>query len=742
MRGLRGHRLAVLLSLPTVLLTVLAVFGIFSQIRVVGQADAAADDVELVLATQELIHSLQRERGLTVGLLSGTTEYRPQLDTQRSNADETRAALSRLLAGRDEGTTRAVRAAMNALANLGSERESVDGGQVDRATVFDYYTARIKTLNNATHEVDSGQDDRDLRRNMQALLVLGDAKESTGQERAHLNGVFADGSFKRNEDYVTYNEIRATRLDALAQFSRLVSTKRMKALDSALRSPEAATVDAYEKRALAGARGQQLKLSPQQWWDAMTAVIDDMREVQQDVGEDVQERAGTIKRQAVLQLAIYASGAALTLALALLLWLYTLRSIMRPLETLTREAHEAAERKLPATVARIQAAEDPNAVALDTSPSRLSRRKDEFAEVARALDHLQATATRLAIEQAVMRRNTAESLANLGRRNQNLVRRQLGFISTLEREESDPNTLSNLFKLDHLATRMRRNAESLLVLVGKQSPRRWSESVAVGDVLRSAFAEVEDYQRVVLRRVDDARVKGVAAAEVSHLLAELVENALNCSPPDQEVEIQAHATESEYHIAIIDQGIGMTAEAMATANARMRGEQTFLVAPTRDLGHYVVGQLVERLGVRVWLHESPLSGVTARVVLPADLLDTPKMMPPITPPAPPPARPHGADDTNAMPTTATSVAVATFPEVQTENGAGATCATTRNGLVKRQPRQHLPRRPDRKARSEVPPKAPRRSPDEVQSMLNSFRAGFLQGERSTPTTPGSDDEEA
>ena len=141
----------------------------------------------------------------------------------------------------------------------------------------------------------------------------------------------------------------------------------------------------------------------------------------------------------------------------------------------------------------------------------------------------------------MQRRDTIESLANLGRRNQNLIRRQLGFITSLEREEIDPAQLANLFELDHLATRMRRNAASLLVLVEASSPRQWSTSVPVADVIRAAVSEVEEYRRVALRRVDEAMVTGSAIGSIAHLLSELIENALTFSPPDTEVEVQGPA---------------------------------------------------------------------------------------------------------------------------------------------------------------------------------------------------------
>jgi anti-sigma regulatory factor (Ser/Thr protein kinase) len=233
---------------------------------------------------------------------------------------------------------------------------------------------------------------------------------------------------------------------------------------------------------------------------------------------------------------------------------------------------------------------------------------------------VQNTAVMLASEQALIRRNTTASLANLGRRNQNLVRRQLSLISEFEREELDPGALANMFELDHLATRMRRNAESLLVLVGETSPRPWSAPLPVADVIRAALSEVEDYRRVVLRRVDEAWVAGAVVAEVAHMLAELVENGLSFSSPDVEVEIYGRKTGNRYLLAVVDYGIGMPREELERAKARLRDEENFLVAPTRFLGHYVVGRLAKQLDVQVELGESPVTGITARILLPAEVL--------------------------------------------------------------------------------------------------------------------------
>ncbi|MCW2937915.1 MAG: hypothetical protein JWN00_900 [Actinomycetia bacterium] len=693
-------RLALILAVPTVSLVMLAGFGVVNQFQVAGEATAAVRNVDLVLATQGLIHSLQRERSLSTGLLGGAQHYRPQLDAQRRASDQNQQGLDRFLMNVHSTSAQAVATALGQLRTVGDVRGAVDTGRMSRSAVLDFYSTAIMALAQASADGSAGQLDPALHQRLEALYAIGDAKEAVALERGQLNGVFAQGRFSQ-DDYLQFLQVRAAKLEAFSRFHSVADPTEADALSAARHTTEAAFADQYETSALHSAGNPHLNLSAPKWSAVMNTFGQDLRDLQRDIGAEAASRAGQIRSAADLRLALYAGGAVLALAVALLLFLQMFRSIIRPLRLLAEEAREVAEHRLPGSVARIQTTENPEDVVLDLTRSKLVRRNDEFAEVADALDNLQLTAVRLAVEQAVMRHNTAESLANLGRRNQNLVRRQLGFISELERDEADPHVLSNLFELDHLATRMRRNAESLLILVGEHSPRRWSDAVNVGDVLRSAFAEVEDYRRVILRRADPAWIQGAAAAEVSHLLAELIDNALSFSPPDLEVEVLARVTGGGYHIAIVDRGVGMTAEAMAIANARLRGEQSFLVGPTRDLGHYVVGRLAERLDVDVWLHDSPLNGVTARIALP------PAMVVSTDQPAPRPAVESRAELTPAI--------------VPAE-------ATTRNGLVKRQRTATVPRRPPPREQAGGDPE-PHRSPGEVRSMLDNLRSGVQQAEQ-------------
>ena len=302
-----------------------------------------------------------------------------------------------------------------------------------------------------------------------------------------------------------------------------------------------------------------------------------------------------------------------------LLWLAS-RWITRPLKSLADQATAMATERLPEAVrAILDTPTDAEVQVPDVEPVTV-KAGGEVLEVAEALNQVQDSAVQLAVEQATLRRNVADAYVNLGRRNQNLLSRQLEFITNLENDESDPETLEHLFKLDHLATRMRRNAESLLVLAGHAPPRTWGAPVPVGDVVRGALGEVEGYQRVRLRHLDDADVDGAAAADVSHVIAELTENALAFSPPDADVEIYGRKDEHGYVLTIVDSGIGMAAEDLERANALISSANALTFAPSRFLGHYVVAQLAQRHGLGVHLAASPAGGITAMIGLPPVLL--------------------------------------------------------------------------------------------------------------------------
>ncbi|MGK8559070.1 sensor histidine kinase [Nocardia gipuzkoensis] len=616
-RTIRGQ-LARILVVSLVL--VLALLGalVAREIDAYRKSRDTVAAVSLALAVQDVVHETQRERGLTNGLLGGDGRLRQPVDDQRGAVDRALRDLQQAMASNPPGADR-VRSAARPLTDLDATRSRIDELRTSRQAAFQYYTDAIDALNHLSLGLDQASDPT-VRHGLQALHALGEAKEQTARERGFLNGVFAADEFGPGE-YVQFLDIRAAKLAGLAAFARDATPAQRSRLDAALDGADAVAAAESENIAIASSAGALVRpVDPISWWTRMTAVIDEQRIVQQAVGADVRQRADVLRRKAAVVLGAFVLAALAAIAVEVALVVAAVRAIVRPLATLAADADDVSGRRLPDVIAAWRTGADtrPDPPAPVRIPPGASA---EIAAVAGALDRVQSTAFELASEQALVRRNTTESMVSLARRSQNLVRRQLNLISEFEREELDPKALSNLFQLDHLATRMRRNAESLLVLVGEASPRRWAEPIPLSDVIRAGLSEVDDYRRVVLRRMDDVLISGTAASELAHMLAELIENGLAFSPPDLEVEIYGRAVPGGYLLAVVDHGVGMPAEQLDQANARLRGEQDFVVAPTRNLGHYVVGRLARRLGIGVELSVSPVSGIVARLMLPPGMLE-------------------------------------------------------------------------------------------------------------------------
>ena len=315
------------------------------------------------------------------------------------------------------------------------------------------------------------------------------------------------------------------------------------------------------------------------------------------------------------------------------------RRLVAPIAQLRDAAVEAAEVTLPNVVAQIDELDEDDEfpevplLVLDTG--------DEVEDLAHSFNTVQQTAANLASAQARLRRkNVATTFVNLGRRNQNLLTRQLEHINSMESRETDSATLQRLFELDHLATRMRRNAESLLVLAGEETPRRFRQPVTMHQLLQAAGSEIEDFARIELGTVDEASIEGGVASDVAHLLAELLENASSFSPPTSKIQVHGRVRTTGYALAIVDQGIGMGEAEMTSANARLADPAEFDRAPSAFLGHFVVGHLSRRHDIHVQLIESPYGGVTAQLHLPSDIIV-----------AQPPAKPASDMHADASPDT-------------------------------------------------------------------------------------------
>ncbi len=309
-------------------------------------------------------------------------------------------------------------------------------------------------------------------------------------------------------------------------------------------------------------------ITPENWWAVNTLRFDGYREIESGLADAAVSEASRIADDA--QRDAFITGAAVVLALlaAFILAGMVARQMSKSMRQLRNAAFGIAEQRLPMLVDQLSRT-DPGRVDTRVAPIPITS-TDEIGEVARAFDQVHREAVRLAAEQALLRGNINAIFTNLSRRNQSLIEGQLTLITDLENNEADPDQLENLFRLDHLATRMRRNGENLLVLAGEEPGRRWDQPVPLVDVLRAASSEVEQYERIELSGVPDAEIHGRAVTDLVHLLAELLENATTFSSPQTKVRVTAtRLPDGRVMIEIHDKGIGLTAEDFADINHKL-----------------------------------------------------------------------------------------------------------------------------------------------------------------------------
>ncbi|MEV5976896.1 nitrate- and nitrite sensing domain-containing protein [Streptomyces sp. NPDC052114] len=352
------------------------------------------------------------------------------------------------------------------------------------------------------------------------------------------------------------------------------------------------------------------------WWATTTAKFDAYRTIESDLADKAVDEASDIAADA--QRNAYITGAIVVLALlaAFILAGFMARQMSKSMRQLRTAAFGIAEQRLPMLVDQLSRT-DPGRVDTRVQPIPITS-TDEIGEVARAFDQVHREAVRLAAEQALLRGNINAIFTNLSRRNQSLIEGQLTLITDLENNEADPDQLENLFRLDHLATRMRRNGENLLVLSGEEPGRRWDQPVPLVDVLRAASSEVEQYERIELEGVPEAEIHGLAVTDLVHLLAELLENATSFSSPQTKVRVTAtRLPDGRVMVEIHDKGIGLTAEDFADINHKLANPPTVDAAISQRMGLFVVGRLSDRHGIRVQLRPSgEQAGTTSLVMLP------------------------------------------------------------------------------------------------------------------------------
>jgi len=388
---------------------------------------------------------------------------------------------------------------------------------------------------------------------------------------------------------------------------------------SASALPGVQTPAAQEQARALFEEAQRQGLNLDNWKQAAQSHTTALRNAENVLLDQVVGDAQNIKDRAQTDAILNSAIVIAALALAGLLTGFIARSMILGMRTLNSAALEIANHRLPDLVEKLSKT-DPERVDTSVSPIPLWG-KDEIGEVARAFDQVHQQAVSLAAEQALLRGNVNAIFTNLSRRSQSLIQRQLALITDLENNEADPDQLENLFKLDHLATRMRRNGENLLVLAGEEPGRRWNTPVPLVDVLRAAASEVEQYERIELAGIPEAEVVGPVVTDLVHLLAELLENATTFSSPQTRVLVNAtRLPDGRVLVEIHDKGIGLTAEDFAEINEKLAEPPTVDATISRRMGLFVVGRLSQRHDIRVQLRPSGESaGTTSLVMLPQQL---------------------------------------------------------------------------------------------------------------------------
>ncbi|MEH1015901.1 nitrate- and nitrite sensing domain-containing protein [Micromonospora sp. CPCC 206060] len=613
-----------IVALVVMPIAALLVLWIFSTTLVVGPALKllAAQTLfeEVGRPGEKLVAELQRERRLSVVYLASRADL-PALRAQRVRTDEAIVDFRRRVADEDlrdaaddllEGRLDQL---ITGLEALPAGRAAIDQQSMDRAGALGLYSGIVATAFGA-FSVTATLPDEGLNRQVRALTGLGQARELLGQADALLAGAITGGGYAPGEhaqliqiigsqEFLTASAVAELPAASRAAYQRLVEAEAFVQLRAM-------------QEALVGADGRGVPVVDVPVWQASYDTVQQrLREFELGEAQGVADRTMPVAVGILARLGATGLLGLVAVVGSVVVALRVGRSLVHRLTSLRTVAFELAEQRLPGVVARLRQGGEVD-IAREAPP--LEYGSDEIGQVAQAFSAVQRTAVRSAVDEAALRQGLNEVFLNIARRSQTLLHRQLALLDRMEHRVEDPDELADLFQVDHLATRMRRHAEDLVILAGAAPGRGWRNPVPMIDVIRGAVSEIEDYARVDVAAVQDAATAGRAVGDVIHLLAELIENATVFSPPETQVRVAGELVPNGYAIEITDRGLGMSAEALAGANQRLAEPPDFDPANTARLGLFVVARLGARHGVKVQLRPSAYGGITAVVLIPTGLI--------------------------------------------------------------------------------------------------------------------------
>ena len=498
------------------------------------------------------------------------------------------------------------------IGQLGKIRAAIDAGAMSPSAAFAAYSSIVDDLYGF---FDSAIQDRGA--SLTGVSVgaadTGYATEMAGREAALVGGALLDHGQMSAQVRQQFASSAANRRLLMNESLALLTPSLRAGYVTIENSPSYQQFQAMESQILASP-GNTVPVNGGAWVSASEAVLTAMQNTETANGALLTSMSASLSDRLVTE-AVLAGGlglAAVAVSVFLLVWFG--RKVTGDLGRLNDSVRGMAEERLPRVVERLRRGDDVDVSA--ESPPPLPSGIQEISQVAESFGTVQAAAVAAAVDQARLRKAVNQVFLNISMRSQSLLHRQLGMLDSMERRTSEPEALADLFRLDHLTTRMRRHAEGLIILSGSTPGRGWRDPVPVVDVLRAAVAEVEDYVRVDVTSESDDLVAGGAVNDVIHLVAELVENATVFSPPNTRIEVRAERVGTGLVAEVEDRGLGLSAEELAGINQRLASTPEFDLGRSEQLGLFVVSQLAARHDIKVSLRRSVYGGTTAVVLLP------------------------------------------------------------------------------------------------------------------------------
>ncbi|WP_354596462.1 nitrate- and nitrite sensing domain-containing protein [Streptomyces sp. JL1001] len=619
------RKIVALLLVPLVSLTGLWVFATYITGRQADELMSAGSIVEKVSEPlEDAVRAVQDERRQTLVFLADprASDALPVLMGQRAATDRIVSQVRENAREQDvreslsAADSNRLDAILSAVDGLEALRESVEKRTISRAKALDFYNGLVDPsyrFLNGLHTLQNVSMDKQMR----ALVGISRAREMLSREDALIASGLIAGRFTTAELRQISGLVAQRELLYEVSLENLPAAERRR-VEQFWGSPDTEPLRTAEDALIgAGPTKRPAAVDAGRWEEAAVPVLDRLAGDSTEMGNRFQDRAEPAAYRVLAQAGIAGILGFLALIVSVFVSVRIGRELVRDLSRLRKDAHEVSGVRLPSVMRRLAAGEQ---VDVETEAPHLSYEPDEIGQVGQALNTLQRAAVEAAVKQADMRRGVSEVFVNLARRNQVLLHRQLTLLDAMERRTENGDELADLFRLDHLTTRMRRHAEGLVILSGAAPSRQWRKPIQLMDVVRAAVAEVEDYERIEVRRLARIGVGGPAVADLTHLIAELLENATVFSPPHTAVQVHGERVSNGFTLEIHDRGLGMTPEVLLDANLRLAETPDFELSDTDRLGLFVVSRLAQRQNVRVSLQKSPYGGTTAVVFIPAALL--------------------------------------------------------------------------------------------------------------------------